>query len=559
MRSEISSGGMISFFMLMAWLPADASTIIVRPGPEDGKDISLYERTDLPLSSGPSLYAIHTGPPGPGLDDFASLVEFDLTELSATATAVASAKLWLYENDVTTFSFQHVSAEFPNTIEVRPAATTWSEDTVFYSTLPAPATGYSATQIVDRVATWFSWDVTDVVRDWLGGALQNNGFLITSKFEVRNGSIVVGTAFDASEQSNPPYLEIELMNLNPGDYNRNGHVDAADYVVWRKQDGSFVETFSGADGNGDGMVNAEDYTVWRDHFGNGSGASLNHIPAIPEPGSAALLGMAGCTLAASALAARRGARFNGVLLALLAVLGIPAPTNAAVIPFTEDFSTGTANWKNSANADATYVPSGGVGGVSDGYISVQRTFTANPTSAQTIFRGQDQFNSSSDAFVGNWLAAGVTHFSFWVRHNAASDLTFGTRFATSANSPGANGLGSPTAAPPNVWTMVEIPVSPAVITPEPPSSFDVIFGSIGNLQISARPGNNLNVPLTFDLDRVTIVPEPATLGLWCIAAGFGILFVRRRFSPRPLLVALLVGATSFAPAAVTFAETNGAD
>jgi hypothetical protein len=65
----------------------------------------------------------------------------------------------------------------------------------------------------------------------------------------------------------------------------------------------------------------------------------------------------------------------------------------------------------------------------------------------------------------------------------------------------------------------------------------------------------LNVPLTFDLDRVTIVPEPATLG-WCVAAGLGMLFVRRRFSRRPLLIALLVGAASFAPMADTFAETN---
>ena len=248
-------------------------------------------------------------------------------------------------------------------------------------------------------------------------------------------------------------------------------------------------------------------------------------------------------------------RFAGVLLCLLALLGIAAPSRAAVIPLTEDFSTGTQNWKNVTNADVSYVPNGGVGEVGDGYISVQRTFTANPNFAQTIFRAHDQFDSSSDAFVGDWLAAGVTRFSFWVRHNAASDLTFGTRFATSANSPGANGIGLPTAAP-NVWTMVEIPVSPANISPEPPSTFDAVFGSIGNLQISVRPGNNLGVPITFDLDRVSIVPEPGTSVMCCIAVGVGALIVGRRFSPHIVPITFLVGVISLAPAAITFADTK---
>jgi hypothetical protein len=52
-----------------------------------------------------------------------------------------------------------------------------------------------------------------------------------------------------------------------GDYNQNDSVDAADYVVWRKMQGTMVTPFSGADGNGDGMVNEHDYDVWRTRFG----------------------------------------------------------------------------------------------------------------------------------------------------------------------------------------------------------------------------------------------------------------------------------------------------
>src|SRR5262249_45452443 len=49
-----------------------------------------------------------------------------------------------------------------------------------------------------------------------------------------------------------------------GDYNRDGSVDAADYILWRKASG---QTGAGlaADGNHDGNVDASDYGMWRTH------------------------------------------------------------------------------------------------------------------------------------------------------------------------------------------------------------------------------------------------------------------------------------------------------
>jgi hypothetical protein len=87
-----------------------------------------------------------------------------------------------------------------------------------------------------------------------------------------------------------------------GDYNENGVVDAADYVVWRKTlNQPAVPEGSGADGDLSGTIDAGDYQFWRAHFGEtvaGSGSA----PAVaaPEP-TTALLSML-CLLA---IAARR--------------------------------------------------------------------------------------------------------------------------------------------------------------------------------------------------------------------------------------------------------------
>jgi hypothetical protein len=77
----------------------------------------------------------------------------------------------------------------------------------------------------------------------------------------------------------------------PGDFNNDGKVDAADYVVWRKTDGS-----------------QSGYDTWRTNFGrtSGSGAGLGASTAVPEP-STALLGALGVSLVISAFV-RRSAR-----------------------------------------------------------------------------------------------------------------------------------------------------------------------------------------------------------------------------------------------------------
>jgi predicted outer membrane repeat protein len=90
-----------------------------------------------------------------------------------------------------------------------------------------------------------------------------------------------------------------------GDYNSNGIVDAADYVLWRKTLGSSSDLR--ADGNASGVVDQADYDVWRANFGATSPSVGNSatatVPAVtevlpqlaqssPEPGTTAWRGRA---------------------------------------------------------------------------------------------------------------------------------------------------------------------------------------------------------------------------------------------------------------------------
>lgn len=72
----------------------------------------------------------------------------------------------------------------------------------------------------------------------------------------------------------------------PADYNGNGVVDAADYVLWRKSGPLANEVDTR------GFVNATDFTEWRARFGNQNGSGIGAGAAVPEPLSWALVASA---------------------------------------------------------------------------------------------------------------------------------------------------------------------------------------------------------------------------------------------------------------------------
>ncbi len=207
------------------------------------------------------------------------------------------------------------------------------------------------------------------------------------------------------------------------------------------------------------------------------------------------------------------------VLIAAALAASPAPhAAAAIVPFTEDFTGGPANWFNAGGTTVVdWVPFGGP----DGSAYVTASYLVPdpvPPLGAILFRAQDEFGSSGGAFEGDWISDGVAGFSFFIRHDAPAPLGVFARFAGPANFPGAVGIFFAPVAP-GVWTELSLPIapdSPNLILEG--ASFRDVFGDIGHVQIGILPTADM-IGRTFhvDLDKVSIVPGPGSTA--AIVAG----------------------------------------
>jgi hypothetical protein len=96
-----------------------------------------------------------------------------------------------------------------------------------------------------------------------------------------NGSLsnlAIGTApsdFSYLLVDNTANKSIDLVVSPGGDFDHNNAVNAADYVTWRKGEGT--------------TYTASDYNTWRGNFGATSAASGAPLAAVPEPAAWTLL------------------------------------------------------------------------------------------------------------------------------------------------------------------------------------------------------------------------------------------------------------------------------
>ncbi len=206
--------------------------------------------------------------------------------------------------------------------------------------------------------------------------------------------------------------------------------------------------------------------------------------------------------------------------------------NAGVSFFTEDFEGGANGWLEGTFTAPTEFATGALDG--SAYISTDADLNSAGMFGLSVLRGEDAFDASGDAFVGNYLTSGITNISFDFRHHAGIDLNIALRVATSGNTPGF-AVEQPSLISSGQWVHLEYELSPLnpLWTPEgggpgfdPFAFFASVMESVGNIQVSVDRPDGLTDPFVvdFDFDNIAITPAPSAIAL----LGLGGLAVSRR-------------------------------
>ncbi len=166
--------------------------------------------------------------------------------------------------------------------------------------LPGSSYGVGTTEI-SRLEAFNDRFALPTQADYLGATIASYRSGSTSTFGTRN-------IWDSGD-SHQGLLALRDW-LRPGDADLDGAVTAADYVLWRKHQGTAGDWRDG-DFSGDGIVDGTDFDIWRAHFGEtgpGSGSELTQS-TVPEPQACVLLAIA---MLGRGLTQRRRGRKEGI-------------------------------------------------------------------------------------------------------------------------------------------------------------------------------------------------------------------------------------------------------
>lgn len=217
------------------------------------------------------------------------------------------------------------------------------------------------------------------------------------------------------------------------------------------------------------------------------------------------------------------------LVAAALVFLTPGRASAVTVPFTEAFATNAAGWVIGLVPSGTGSPTwSGSGGVDNGgFISLSRTMSTSQFTGlgfgSAMFRGNADADASGDAFVGNWLPAGVSAFSAAVRHDAPAALNMYLRIDVGGGAAASSVVFS---VPSKTWTTIGVPIVDGTSSFQSygNGTFSSVFSNVQNVQFWLAPNQPAEVldgvtSYTFGLDNVSAVPEPSAIALAATALG----------------------------------------
>jgi hypothetical protein len=210
----------------------------------------------------------------------------------------------------------------------------------------------------------------------------------------------------------------------PGDYNQNGRVDAADYVLWRKTPSAF-----GGPGG---------YATWRTNFDRTSGSGAGSAAAVPEP--AALWSISCGALVLCAWISRKR-REGGIPM----IAGVKHSAGMRIAVFVVSMmmvaraGAGTPDRIYRMGDDQEETPSiGGTPSSSVGPLTLDSHFLdsiAFSDAADLSFSGGPTY---FDAGSGTLARPGAATGTFGLQFNGSSDLLFDTGGALGVPAQGDN-------------------------------------------------------------------------------------------------------------------------
>ena len=202
---------LILFVIFISLNSFSQDTIVLQPGPEDGKD--SYNRNLTPNTN----YGDH--------HDFAaiawtfhgpyvctrSMIEFDLSDIPEN-TQILSAKLSLYGNPTSCNHQGHSSLSGSNESYLQRIITPWEEYTVTWNSPPLTTSENAIIlrETNDPLEDYIDIDVTTLVQDMINDPENSYGFMIKLVNEEHYRSMIFSSS-DQEYPDNHPKLEIIIF------------------------------------------------------------------------------------------------------------------------------------------------------------------------------------------------------------------------------------------------------------------------------------------------------------------------------------------------------------
>ncbi|MFW6125639.1 MAG: DNRLRE domain-containing protein [Chloroflexota bacterium] len=190
--------------------PAPPQAFVAQPGPANANDSFVAEHSpDTPAQGTPPFDQALAVAGNTASTDARSYLQFDLSTVPSTAV-VTSASLKLFHG-----------ASDPSAVNgpVGAYAVTgsWTEDALTWNTQPSSVDAPVDTIAVTAPApsAFVSWDITDLVQDWVDGSVDNHGVMLADTDESSSDGWKWFYSADWGTAPQRPKLEIEYWDPVP--------------------------------------------------------------------------------------------------------------------------------------------------------------------------------------------------------------------------------------------------------------------------------------------------------------------------------------------------------